>query len=63
MDCGDEGHILVSRSTAEIIGQLNAWRELLHDLDEAEIKHGIKVHLLVFMAMGLETLNYPRSFN
>ena len=45
MDCGDAGHILVSSAVADVLGELRAWRESLHDLGEAEVKHGVKVHI------------------
>jgi class 3 adenylate cyclase len=46
MDCGDAGHILVSKTVADILGQLSRWSECLHDLGEHEVKHGVKVHLV-----------------
>lgn len=48
MDCGDAGHILVSKSTADFLYQLGGWDEQLHDLGEAEVKHGVKVHIYNF---------------
>jgi len=45
MDCGDAGHILVSKSVADVLGQVGAWRDMLHDLGEAEVKHGVKLHI------------------
>jgi eukaryotic-like serine/threonine-protein kinase len=45
MDCGDAGHILVSGTHAEVLGHLSSWRAMLHDLGEAEVKHGARVHL------------------
>ena len=45
MDCGDAGHILVSREVAEVIGQLSGWRPMLHDLGEVEVKHGVRIHI------------------
>jgi class 3 adenylate cyclase/tetratricopeptide (TPR) repeat protein len=45
MDCGDAGHILVSREVAEVIGQLSGWRPMLHDLREVEVKHGVRIHI------------------
>src|SRR6202049_2554837 len=45
MDCGDAGHILASQSVADVLGQLSSWKERLHDLGEAEVKHGVRVHL------------------
>jgi class 3 adenylate cyclase/TolA-binding protein len=45
MDCGDAGHILASQSVADVLGQLSSWKDCLHDLGDAEVKHGVRVHL------------------
>jgi class 3 adenylate cyclase/Tfp pilus assembly protein PilF len=45
MDCGDAGHILTSQSVADVLGRLSSWKDHLHDLGEAEVKHGVRVHL------------------
>jgi tetratricopeptide (TPR) repeat protein len=45
MDCGDAGHILASQSVADVLGQLSRWKEYLHDSGEAEVKHGVRIHL------------------
>jgi eukaryotic-like serine/threonine-protein kinase len=45
MDCGDAGHILVSREVADVLGQLSGWRPMLHDIGEVEVKHGLLLHL------------------
>lgn len=45
MDCGDAGHILVSKTTADFLMQTGRWQDLLHDLGQVEVKHGVKVHL------------------
>lgn len=45
MDCGDAGHILISRSVAEVLEQLSEWPPFLHDLGECEVKHGVRIHL------------------
>lgn len=45
MDCGDAGHILVSKRVADDLGQLARWASQLHDIGEAEVKHGVRVHL------------------
>src|SRR5688572_21252759 len=45
MDCGDSGHILVSSRVADDLGQLSRWNNCLHDLGDAEVKHGVRVHL------------------
>src|SRR6187399_2229308 len=45
MDCGDAGHILLSKHVAEDLEQDDRWRPLLHDLGTCEVKHGIKLSL------------------
>jgi Tol biopolymer transport system component/class 3 adenylate cyclase len=45
MDCGDAGHILISSSVAEVLEQVSTWKTALHDLGEAEVKHGLRIHL------------------
>jgi len=46
MDCGDAGHILVSKAAAEVLSQVGSWNQSLHDLGEAEVKHGLRVQLI-----------------
>jgi class 3 adenylate cyclase len=38
MDCGDAGHILVSKRVAEDLEQYWHWQPRLHDLGECEVK-------------------------
>jgi TolB-like protein/Tfp pilus assembly protein PilF len=45
MDCGDAGHILLSRHAAEDLEQYPRWRAYLHDLGECEVKHGVRIGL------------------
>ena len=45
MDCGDAGHILMSRNIAEVLEQVSHWQPLLHDLGEHEGNHGVRLHL------------------
>ena len=45
MDCGDAGHILLSRHVVEDLAQYRQWSQRLHDLGECEVKHGIKLSL------------------
>jgi eukaryotic-like serine/threonine-protein kinase len=45
MDCGDAGHILVTQSVAEVLGNMSSWSAKLHDLGQAEVKHGVKIHV------------------
>src|SRR5438874_5612590 len=48
MDCGDAGHILVSKHAAEDLEQYDQWQPYLHDLGECEIKHGERLHVVNF---------------
>jgi TolB-like protein/class 3 adenylate cyclase/Tfp pilus assembly protein PilF len=43
MDCGDGGHILVSKHTAEDLEAYDQWRPVLHDLGTCEVKHGVRM--------------------
>lgn len=45
MDCGDAGHILVSKRVADDLEQYAEWRPLLHDLGTCEVKHGVTLAL------------------
>ena len=46
MDCGDAGHILLSKRVAEDLEAYQKWRPLLHDLGLCEVKHGARVALV-----------------
>ena len=46
MDCGDAGHILLSRHVAEDLEQYPRWRPYLHELGECEIKHRVMLSLV-----------------
>jgi len=46
MDCGDAGHILLSKRAAEDLLQYRQWQRQLRDLGEFELKHGLKVSIV-----------------
>jgi TolB-like protein len=46
MDCGDAGHILISRRVADDLAQDSLWQPLLHDLGEIDVKHGVKLGIV-----------------
>src|SRR5213082_3780084 len=46
MDCGDAGHILLSKRVADDLEQYPQWRSHLHDLGECEVKHGLRVSVV-----------------
>ncbi len=49
MDCGDAGHILLSKRVAGDLGQYSKWQTQLHDLGEVEVKHGVKIGVVNFV--------------
>ncbi len=46
MDCGDTGHILVSKRVAQDLEHYPHWQPHLHDLGETEVKHGIRLSIV-----------------
>ncbi|TMP89481.1 MAG: hypothetical protein E6L06_09850, partial [Verrucomicrobia bacterium] len=48
MDCGDAGHILLSRRVADDLAQYHEWKPYLHDLGRVEVKHGLKLEVVNF---------------
>jgi tetratricopeptide (TPR) repeat protein len=46
MDCGDAGHILLSKRVAEDLDNYREWQPLLHDLGQFEVKHGVTVSVV-----------------
>jgi TolB-like protein/class 3 adenylate cyclase/Tfp pilus assembly protein PilF len=46
MDCGDAGHILLSRHVAEDLEHYPRWQAQLHELGECEVKHGARVSVV-----------------
>jgi hypothetical protein len=56
MDCGDAGHILVSKRFADDLAQHRRWQPYLHELGDVEVKHGVVVSLVNLYA---ETIGNP----
>ena len=48
MDCGDAGHILLSRRVAYDLAPLPRWSKHLYEIGDCEIKHGQKISLVNF---------------
>src|SRR5437870_2708458 len=46
MDCGDAGHILLSKHVADDLEQYEQWGPLLHELGACEVKHGVRVDII-----------------
>src|ERR1700680_3421142 len=62
MDCGDAGHILVSKRAADDLGEYEHWRPLLHDLGECEVKHGMRVSIANLHADQVGNPQPPKKF-
>ncbi len=46
MDCGDAGHILISKRVADDLAGSRRWAPLLHNLGDCEVKHGLVVSMV-----------------
>jgi TolB-like protein/class 3 adenylate cyclase/Tfp pilus assembly protein PilF len=62
MDCGDAGHILLSKRVADDLGEYEHWRPLLHDLGECEVKHGMRVSIVNLHADEVGNPQLPKKF-
>src|SRR5438270_8981766 len=62
MDCGNAGHILLSRHVAEDLEQYGHWQPHLHDLGECEVKHGVRVHVVNLYTEELGNPELPEKF-
>jgi tetratricopeptide (TPR) repeat protein len=62
MDCGDAGHILISRRVAEDLEHYPRWKPYLHELGECEVKHGHKVSLVNFYDDEIGNRETPQKF-
>ncbi len=62
MDCGDAGHILLSKRVADDLAPYPRWNPHLHDLGECEVKHGRKVSLVNFYTGSVGNPKPPGKF-
>src|SRR5437868_3741736 len=62
MDCGDAGHILLSKHVAEDLEEYEQWRPLLHDLGSCEVKHGMRVSVVNLHDDQIGNAKLPRKF-
>ncbi len=62
MDCGDNGHILLSKRVADDLAQYPRWRSFLHDLGKCEVKHGVRIDVVNFYGDGVGNPQVPRRF-
>src|SRR5438270_7952014 len=62
MDCGDAGHILLSKHVADDLEQYPQWREHLHELGQVEVKHGLRVDVVNFYNEEAGNAELPEKF-
>src|SRR6266850_5106637 len=62
MNCGDAGHILLSKHVAEDLEQYRQWRPLLHDLGTCQVKHGMRVGIANLYADQVGNPHLPKKF-
>src|SRR6478752_847739 len=61
MDCGDAGHILLSKHVVDDLAQYRHWQPYLHDLGEWEVKHGLRLSLVNLYKEGLGNPAIPEK--
>jgi serine/threonine-protein kinase len=62
MDCGDAGHILLSRRAAEDLAHSRQWRTYLHDLGECAVKHGVPIFIVNLYTEEIGNAQLPEKF-
>ena len=62
MDCGDAGHILLSKHVANDLQEHRQWSSSLHDLGECEVKHGMRMSIVNLHADQVGNPQLPKRF-
>src|SRR5216117_3358235 len=62
MDCGDAGHILLSRHVADDLAHYRQWQSQLQDLGECAVKHGERVNVVNLYSGELGNPQLPEKF-
>src|SRR5438132_4225638 len=63
MDCGDAGHILISKRVADDLAQDSLWQPLLHEVGQIEVKHGVKLAIVNLYTEELGISQTPRKLS
>ncbi len=61
LDCGDAGHILLSKHVADDLSQYPHWQPYVHDLGECQVKHQLRLHLFNLYKDGLGNPQVPEK--
>src|SRR5947199_3191131 len=62
MDCGDAGHILLSKHVAGDLEHYPRWKSYLHELGECEVKHGTRLGVVNLYQDGIGNPQLPKKF-
>jgi TolB-like protein/Flp pilus assembly protein TadD len=62
MDCGDAGHILLSKHVANDLQEHRQWASWLHDLGECEVKHGVRLGIVNLYSDEVGNSQLPKKF-
>src|SRR5947207_1359076 len=62
MDCGDAGHILLSKHVAGDLEHYPRWKPYLHELGECEVKHGTRLGVINLYQDGIGNPQLPKKF-
>jgi TolB-like protein/Tfp pilus assembly protein PilF len=62
MNCGDAGHILLSKHVAEDLEEFEEWRPLLHNLGACEVKHGTEISIVNLYGADFGNPELPTTF-
>src|SRR3954453_10934315 len=62
MDCGDAGHILLSKHVAEDLEHYPRWQAFLHRLGECQVKHGVRVGVVNLYNAEVGNAQVPKKF-
>src|SRR5256714_3704880 len=62
MDCGDAGHILLSKRVTDDLEHYPRWRSHFHNLGECEVKHGVRVSVVNLYTEEIGNPELPEKF-
>jgi TolB-like protein len=62
MDCGDAGHILLSKRAADDLAHSRQWRPFLHELGEYTLKHGVPIFVVNLFNDEIGNRELPQKF-
>jgi TolB-like protein len=62
MDCGDAGHILLSKRAADDLAHSRRWQPHLHEVGECAVKHGVAIFVVNLFNDEVGNPDLPQKF-